>query len=89
MASVKDLKKNINNVLGDIIEAVYLWEAATGNHNSEAGNAVIDEAIETFDALIEKVNDRNQENRSAYLKEVNGELEKKAEALIEKVNALA
>ncbi|WP_461533023.1 hypothetical protein [Sinomicrobium sp.] len=89
MASVKDLKKNINNVLGDIIEAVYLWEAATGNHNSEAGNAIIDESIEVFDSLIEKVNDRNQENRKAHLKEVNQELEKRANALIEKVNALA
>ena len=26
MANIRDLKKDINYVLGDIIEAVYLWE---------------------------------------------------------------
>ena len=26
MANVRDLKKDINYVLGDIIEAVYVWE---------------------------------------------------------------
>ena len=27
MANIRDLKKDINFVLGDIIDAVYLWEA--------------------------------------------------------------
>ena len=27
MASIRDLKKDINFVLGDIIDAVYIWEA--------------------------------------------------------------
>ncbi|MGS2761361.1 hypothetical protein [Sinomicrobium sp. M5D2P9] len=89
MASVKNLKKEINSVLGDIIEAVYLWETATDNTNSEEGNAIIDEAIEAFDNLIEKVNDKSVEDRKAHLKSVNNELEAKANVLIEKVNKLA
>ena len=56
MASVKNLKKDINFVLGDIIEAVYLYEMATTGKPTEATNAVIDEAIASFDTLIEKVN---------------------------------
>ena len=28
MANVRNLKKDINYVLGDIIEAVYIWESA-------------------------------------------------------------
>ncbi|RNL95035.1 hypothetical protein ED312_00055 [Sinomicrobium pectinilyticum] len=89
MASVKNLKKEINSVLGDIIEAVYVWETATDNNNSKEGNAIIDEAIDVFDDLIEKVNDKSVENRTAHLKSVNEELETKANALIEKVNKLS
>ncbi|MBC9797359.1 hypothetical protein [Sinomicrobium weinanense] len=89
MASIKELKKEINSVLGDIIEAVYIWEAATENNNSKEGNAIIDEAIETFDDLVAKINDRSVENRKAHLKTVNRELEEKANQLIEKVNKLS
>ncbi|TRZ41777.1 hypothetical protein [Robertkochia solimangrovi] len=88
MGSIRDLKKDINFVLGDIIEAVYLWELSTGQKQTKEGNAIIDEAIDTFDELIAKVNDRSVENRQSHLKEVNKELETKATALIEKVNSL-
>ena len=35
MASVKNLKKDINYVLGDIIEAVYIWEIANADKGIE------------------------------------------------------
>jgi hypothetical protein len=88
MASIRDLKKDINNVLGDIIDAVYIWEASTKNYNHEKGNAIIDEAIATFDELIAKVNDKSIENRKSKLKEVAKELEDKSKLLVEKINNL-
>ncbi len=88
MASIRDLKKDINNVLGDIIEAVYLIEETTNKPESKEGNAIIDSAIETFDELIVKVNQRDVENRSEHLKAVRKELEEKATALVVKVNKL-
>ncbi|WP_149277594.1 hypothetical protein [Pareuzebyella sediminis] len=88
MASVRDLKKDINNVLGDIIEAVYIVEATGNDVSSKEGNKVIDEAIETFDDLIQKVNDKSVDNRQKHLKNVRQELDKKAEKLAEKVNKL-
>lgn len=88
MASIKDLKKDINFVLGDIIEAVYIWEIATGKPNSNEGSALIDEAIASFDELIAKVNDKKVENRKQHLKAVSHELEVKAGALVEKLNNL-
>lgn len=88
MASIKNLKKDINNVLGDIIDAVYLWEMVNGKNDTKEGSAIIDEAIVVFDELIVKVNDRKAENRKALLKQVNKELEEKSEALIAKVNKL-
>ncbi len=88
MASVRDLKKDINYILGDIIEAVYIWEYANPKTDPKKSEAIIDEAIEIFDDLIAKVNDKSVDNRKAHLKSVNKELEDRGKTLIEKLNKL-
>ncbi|MDD2986252.1 hypothetical protein [Flavobacterium sp.] len=88
MASIKNLKKDINFVMGDIIEAVYIHEMTSTGKPTEQSNALIDEAIATFDTLISKVNDKKIENRQAHLKQVEKDLETAAIQLVEKVNAL-
>jgi len=88
MASVRALKKDINNVLGDLIDAVYIVEATNGNEVSKEGEKIIDSAIETFDDLIAKVNMRDVKNRKVHLKKVREELESTATALVAKVNKL-
>lgn len=88
MANVKNLKKDINYVLGDIIEAVYLFEMSTTGKPTPETNALIDEAISAFDMLISKVNAKNVENRKAHFKSINKELEQVANQLIVKINAL-
>jgi len=87
MANVRDLKKDINYVLGDIIEAVYIWEYSNTDKDTKNSEAIIDEAIETFDDLIAKVNTKS-ENPKAHFKAINSELETKGRALIEKINKL-
>jgi hypothetical protein len=89
MANIRDLKKDINYVLGDIIEAVYIVDAANNKQDSKEGAKIIDSAIETFDGLIVKVNQRGVENRSAHLKGVREELEKKGKSLIDQLNKLS
>tara|TARA_R110002049_G_scaffold3795_7_gene27688 strand:- start:1531 stop:1800 length:270 start_codon:yes stop_codon:yes gene_type:complete len=89
MANVRNLKKDINYVLGDIIEAVYIWEQANKDKDTQKSEAIIDEAIEAFDALIVKVNDRKVEDKKVHFKAINNELEAKGNALIEKINKLA
>ena len=88
MGNVRDLKKNINYVLGDIIEAVYIWEYANTEKDTKKSEAIIDEAIVVFDELIAKVNDRSVENKKTHFKAINNELEDKGRALIEKINKL-
>jgi hypothetical protein len=88
MPSVKNLKKDINFVLGDIIEAVYIYEMSTTGKPTEKTNAVIDEAIATFDNLIVKVNAKKVENKKSHFKQINVELEQAANQLIEKINTL-
>jgi hypothetical protein len=88
MANVRNLKKDINYVLGDIIEAVYVWEYTNTDKDTKKSEAIIDEAIETFDELIAKVNDKKVEDKKAHFKAINQELESKGRALIEKINKL-
>jgi predicted transcriptional regulator len=88
MANVRDLKKDINYVLGDIIEAVYVWEYSNTDKDTKKSEAIIDEAINTFDELIAKVNDKTVENKKAHFKAISSELEEKGRALIEKINKL-
>ena len=88
MANVRNLKKDINYVLGDIIEAVYLFEIATTGKPTDETNELIDEAIVSFDSLIGKVNAKNVENKKAHFKQINVELEQADNQLITKINAL-
>jgi response regulator of citrate/malate metabolism len=88
MASVKNLKKDINFVLGDIIEAVYLNELAKDSTSAAAGEAIVDEAITVFDDLIKQVNAKKVENKKEHFKQINKKLEETANQLIGKLNAL-
>jgi len=88
MANVRNLKKDINYVLGDIIEAVYLWEYTNTDKDTKKSEAIIDEAIEVFDDLIVKVNDKSVDDKKAHFKSINKELEAKGRALIDKINKL-
>ena len=88
MANIRDLKKDINYVLGDIIEAVYIWELTNPSEDNKKAEAIIDEAILTFDDLIEKVNDKKAENKKQHFKTINAELEERGRKLIEKINSL-
>ena len=88
MANVRNLKKDINFVLGDIIEAVYVTELAAGGRPTDKSEAIIDEAITTFDGLMKKVNAKNVENKKEHFKQINKELEETAGQLVAKINAL-
>lgn len=87
MANVRDLKKDINYVLGDIIEEVYVWEYENTDKDTKKSEAIIDEAIATFDELIAKVN-ANSDNPKAHFKAIKQELEDKGNALLEKLKKL-
>ena len=86
MASIKNLKKDINYVLGDVIE--YALDVSTLKNVPKKGDAIIDEAIEIFDTLVSKVNESNVENKKVHFKAIQQELEVKARGLVEKINKL-
>ena len=88
MANKRDLKKDINYVLGDIIEAVYIWELANTKKPTKESDAIIDDAIATFDELIARANARDVEDKKGHFKSINADLESKGRALIDRINKL-
>lgn len=87
MASVRDLKKDLNFVLGDIIEAVYGWELENPEADNKKSEAIIDEAIATFDELTVKINQKVKDKK-AHFKAISKELEDRGNALLEKLGKL-
>jgi len=88
MASIKNLKKDINYILGDVIEECYTWELLNPKADRKASEAIINESIDAFDTLIEMVNAKDVENKKAHFKSIEASLEATANKLVEKVNKL-
>ena len=88
MANRRTLKRDINYVMGDIIEAAYLHQVANPNEDPAKPKAIVDEAIADFDELIAKMNQKDVENKQQHFKSIQKELEAKANVLVEKVNSL-
>lgn len=87
MASIKNLKKDINHVLGDVIGACVQWQKENLTVDTSKAQGIIDEAVESFDSLIEKLHTKT-EDRKAHFKTIQNELEEKANELLDKVNKL-
>jgi hypothetical protein len=88
MAAIKNLKKDIHNTLGDLIEACYVWEFTTADSDPAKAQAIIDEAIVVFDSLMDKIHVKDVESKKAHFKSIKAELETVANSLAEKVNNL-
>ena len=88
MASKRLLKRDVNYVMGDIIEAAYIHQVANPKADNQKSEAIIDEAISDFDELIKKINQKDVENKKQHFKAIEKELEAKANDLVAKVNEL-
>lgn len=72
MPSIKFLKKEINNSIGEIIEDVYIWQLSNPDADLKNSDLIIDRAISVFDDLILKIHKNRKEgknNRFQLIKE--------------------
>lgn len=89
MASIKQLKKDINNEIGAIIEDIYLWELSNPTADLSKSEQLIEEAIQAFDELIEKINAvATKENLKRQFKSINEEKKKLIQGLLKKSASL-
>lgn len=88
MANKRTLKRDINYVLGDIIEAAYLHQITHPKEDPAKSDAIVDEAIADFDELIRKMNDKDVENKKQHFRNIQRDLEAKATVLVDKINEL-
>jgi len=87
-SSIKQLKKDINNDIGDLIEEIYLWELSNPSSDLTKSEKIIDEAIITFDSLIQKVNSVKGDDIKKQFKSIQEEKTKAITDLMKKTEKL-
>jgi hypothetical protein len=88
MASVKNLKKEINYVLGDLVNIVYVWEMTNGGKPTEATDAIVDGIYDQYDEFLTKINNKKVENKKEHYKQIRKEYEDAANQIVAKINDL-
>ena len=67
MSSIRSLKKEINNSIGEIIEDVYDWELSNPSADLKKSDLIVDKAISLFDDLILKIHkNRKMGNKDGF-----------------------
>jgi len=92
MANRRELKRNINGLLGDVIEECYNSLLNNEGKNEEQVEALVDECVDLADDLIAQVNSakklKSRADRKKLFSDVKETLGDKVIAYIEKLNAL-
>ena len=88
MASVKNLKKDLNNVIGEIIQNINLWELENSDKDLKKSEKLIDKCFNVFDDLIKKTHQKDVKDKKNHFKTISLELTKKANDLVKSFNEL-
>jgi hypothetical protein len=88
MASKKQLKKDLNNRFGEIIDGALINQEADSKDSSIKTEELVDDIISEFDSIIEQINKRDSEDRAKHLESVKVNINKKADEFIERLNNL-
>lgn len=86
MASIKNLKKEINYVLGDVLDAAEVSFEFLEDVTLDQLDTLSESIFKTYDDLITKINDKKVENRAAHLKAVRKEFNDKAHEFVNQIN---
>lgn len=93
MANKRMIKKDINSVLGNVLEECYSEILNNPGVKEKEINAIIDDAVDLADDLISRVNSARNiaatKERKKHFHKIAEELEDKAIGFIEKLNKLS
>ena len=88
MASRKQLKKEINDTLGSLIEEVYVKELSAPELDTKKSDKIIDEAILLFDELIQRMHQVPEGKSKQHFSGIRSSLQESAAALSSKIEKL-
>ena len=88
MASIKQLKKDVNNSIGSFIEDIYIWELTNPKSDVKKSNLLIDESLLLFDQLIQKINLTKVEKTKDHFVSIKKELNSGLDKMIKKLEKL-
>ncbi|MCE3279350.1 MAG: hypothetical protein K0S44_1541 [Bacteroidetes bacterium] len=92
MANRRELKRNINGLLGDVIEECYESLLNNEGKNEKEVEAIVDEAVDLADELIARTNSakslKSKKEVQKHFSAIKEELGDKVIGFVEKLNAL-
>ena len=88
MASIKQLKKDVNNSIGSFIEDIYIWELTNPKSDVKKSSLLIDESLLLFDQLIQKINLTKVEKTKDHFVSIKKELNSGLDKMIKKLEKL-
>ena len=74
MPSIKSLKKEINNKIGEIIEDVYTLKLSNPKIDLKKSDQIIDKAISIFDDLIFRIHKTKKDSKKDRFKLIKADL---------------
>lgn len=86
--NLRDIKKDIEYVISAFVDDCYTFATVNPAASDEALSAMLDEAIELFNDLKDRANEKPQGGKKAHFAAIRKELIEKTDALYEKLSAL-
>ena len=88
MASRREFKKELNQVLSEVIEECYVKQLSADDKTYAEAEKIIEEAIKTFDGIMAKVYDKEVTNSKLHFRNLNKELEERSTELLKRIEGL-
>ena len=82
------LKKDLNNIIGEIIQNINLWELENSDKDLVKSEKLMDQCFDAFDEIISKIHQKDVKNKKAHYNSISLDLTKKASELVKSFNEL-
>ncbi len=89
MASIKNLKKDINYIFGEVIYEANYKQLLKPDVDDDKVESIIDEAVTAYEDFYKKINaGRKAENKKTYFKNLDEEINQSVKKMLDKIEAL-
>ena len=85
--NLRDIKKDIEYIIGEFIDDCMLFVNLNPGKDSDEVAKIIDEAVDLYNDLKDKVNAKVEGSRKAYYNGIRKELFEKTDELCEKLSS--